>query len=344
MILPAVAAAAASDAALLFGAAQAELLARCTRLVAAALADPVLMWTLPSRLRQAAADVAQATAAKVPALVSSVVGGAAMQGARAVPAWVTVPGHQPNSVDMIARDLTDSLTAAAQRITRFADDAYRAAVAEAAARQVGGYLTPREAQRQAWAALMGQGITGFTDSAGREWNLATYTEMAVRTAAARAYRDSQQDRMLRAGLHFFTISTTGRPCPLCAPWEGKVLSATGAGTFTEDGVVVFDVAATVEEATAAGLFHPNCKHTLTAYIPGRTLLATNDWTPADEERYRATQRLRALERAVRAAKAQQANALTPADRRAAGQRVRAGQAAIRDHTAATGLNRRPQRE
>lgn len=260
-----------------------------------------------------------------------------------VPAWVTVPDHQPNAVAMIRRDLADSLRAAAQRITRFPDDAYRAATAAAAARQVFGDLTPKGAQEAAWRDLMGQGVTGFTDAAGRDWNLATYTEMAVRTAAARAYRDSAMDRMTQLGTVFFTVSGTGRPCPLCAPWEGTVLAATGAGTYQQDGHTV-TVAATVEEATAAGLFHPNCKHTLVGFRPGTTVLTPMPWTEQAEAQYQATQRLRALERAVRAAKAQAETALTPTARASAQAKVRAGQAAIREHTARHGLLRRRTRE
>jgi hypothetical protein len=314
-----------------FGAAQQELQARSTRLVAQALADPALMWTLQARLRAEANTVARQAAAKVPQLVRNVIG------------LAVIPDHQPNSVAQIARDLTDALTAAAQRITRFADDAYRAAVAEAAARQVSGELVPHAAQQAAWRDLMGQGITGFTDTAGRNWTLSSYTEMAVRTATARAYRDSAQERMAAMGLHFYTISTTGRPCPLCRPWEGKVLSPIGAGTTESDGHL-FDVAATVQEAVAAGLFHPNCMHTLVAYIPGVTRLVQGTWTDADEARYKATQRLRELERRVRAAKAQHANALTPADKAHAATRVRQTQAAIRAHTAQHGILRRPKRE
>lgn len=290
--------------------------------------------------------MARRVAAKAPALAQAVLDSASRAGGAAVPhlpGWATVPRHQPNSVSLIAQELTDSLTAAALRITRFADDAYRAAAAEAATKQVGGDLVPRAAQQFAWQRLMGQGITGFTDTAGRNWTLSSYTEMAVRTAAANAYRASQHDRMTLMGLHWFTVSDTGRPCPLCAPWQGKVLSDTGAGTFTDDGVV-FDVAATIAEATAAGLFHCNCKHTLVAYIPGRSVLRASTWTDADEAAYQATQRLRALERNVRAAKAQHANALTPADQAAAFRRIRQNQTAIRAHVAQHGLNRRPDRE
>jgi hypothetical protein len=336
-----------------YGAAQRDLLLTSARLVRHALHHPEAWPALLGDLRAAARATAARLAARAPALAAQITDTAGQHGAAygqrhaaphvQAPAWVTVPDHQPNAVAMVARDLTDSLRAAAQRITRFPDDAYRAAVAAAASRQVFGELEPKAAQEQAWRDLMGQGVTGFTDRAGRQWNLATYTEMAVRTAAARAYRDSAMDRMTQLGTVFFTVSGTGRPCFLCAPWEGKVLASMGAGTFQQDGHTV-TVDATVEEATGAGLFHPNCKHTLVAYTPGTTVLRPTVWTAQAEAAYQATQRLRALERAVRAAKAQHETALTPAAAADANRRARAAQAAIRDHITRHGLLRRRNRE
>lgn len=257
--------------------------------------------------------------------------------------------HDVNSARFIAEDLGKRLDAAAQRITRFADDAYRAATVSSALTQIMDKATPAEAQAQAWRELSAKGVTGFTDKSGRQWNLATYVEMATRTAAQKAYNASHKDRLTLAGINYFTISTTGRPCPLCAPWEGKVLADRGAGEVTEPNArggdpVTFTVAATVEDATAAGLFHPCCKHTLVAYLPGATLLQTNQWSADNEAQYQNTQTLRRLERAVRAAKLQAAGAVTPLDRQRANAAVRAGQARIRDFTTQTGLLRRPRRE
>lgn len=258
--------------------------------------------------------------------------------------------HDVNSARLMGQDLETRLSAAAHRITRYADDAYRAATVSAAAEQIlPGKATPLEAQAQAWRELTAKGVKGFTDKAGREWNLSTYVEMAVRTATQRAYNASHRDRLTLAGIDYFTISTTGRPCGLCAPWEGRVLADRGAGEVTEphagaDGTVTFDVAATIEEATAAGLFHPNCKHTLTAYLPGVTILKPNAWSAMDELNYRNTQTLRALERDVRAAKLQADAALTPMDKARANRDARAAQARIRDFTNQTGLNRRRNRE
>jgi hypothetical protein len=174
--------------------------------------------------------------------------------------------------------------------------------------------------------------------------------MATRTAAQRAYNASHKDRLTLAGINYFTISTTGRPCPLCAPWEGKVLADRGAGEVTEPSAsdsnqtVTFAVSATIEDATTAGLFHPNCKHTLVAYLPGVTQLHTNQWSADDEAAYQNTQKLRALERAVRAAKLQALGAVTPLDKQRATAAVRAGQARIKTFTDQTGLLRRRRRE
>lgn len=316
-----------------------------------------------STVQAAVQPMVPASEAPVPALVGAdgtqVPSRPASAGGSASPTTVTPGGdsnvhvilpHDVNSARLIGEDLESRLTAATQRITRVADDAHRAATIAAAVEQIlPGKATPQEAQAQAWRQLVSRGVTGFTDKAGREWNLSTYVEMAVRTATQRAYNASHRDRLTQAGIEYFTISTTGRPCGLCAPWEGKVLADRGAGEVTEphaaaDGTVTFDVAATIEEATAAGLFHPNCKHTLTAYLPGVTRLRTNNWSAADELAYRTTQTLRALERDVRAAKLAAEAALTPLDKARAMRDVRAGQARIRDFTARTGLNRRRHRE
>jgi hypothetical protein len=258
--------------------------------------------------------------------------------------------HGLNAAQHIARDLTDRLTAANQRITRFSTDAYQAATAKASIGMVVGG-TPQQAQREAWRELTDGGVTGFRDSAGRDWTLSTYVEMATRTAAIRAYNESHQDRMTSLGIQYWTVAPTGFPCKLCLPWEGRILSRKGAGRYTEDdatgkGRVAFQVAGTVEEARLAGLQHPNCKHTLIAYFPGVTQLVTR--TPGEiaeaTERFKETQKLRQMERLVRAARTAEQAALTDMDRAAARRRAREIQARIREFTAETGLLRRPRRE
>lgn len=357
-----------------FGAAEVRVVTGSAALVQAAIKNPALVPSLRGRLQALSRDVAVEVLGRVRSLANTVADVAARNGnadaarevralERSVSNWVSNPladilPHDVTASRFIAEDLANRLTAAAQRITRYGDDAYRAATTAGALVQINPALdvitgalskaTPQEAQAQAWRELTSRGVTGFTDKAGREWNLATYVEMATRTATQRAYNASHQERLTLAGITYFTISTTGRPCPLCSPWEGKVLSDT-PGEVTEPDAsngdpVTFHVAATIEEATVAGLFHPNCKHTLTAYLPGVTLLKPNAWTAQNEADYRDTQKLRALERAVRQAKQVQAAALTDTGRQQAGRDVRAAQANVRNFTAQTGLLRRNRRE
>lgn len=219
------------------------------------------------------------------------------------------------TANRIQIDLLSRLTDAQLRITRYPRDAYQAAVARAAQNEILSGKSPAAAQRDAWDDLTARGVTGLTDTRGRQWNLASYVEMATRTAVQRAYNQAHMDRMLAAGIERFTIAPHAHPCPLCQPWEGRVLTADE-----------------VDVARGAGLFHPNCTHTVVAYFAGITRIPeAGRWTEADQRRYAATQRLRMLERQVRAAKLQEAGALNDLDRARARRRARAAQAAIREH-------------
>lgn len=242
------------------------------------------------------------------------------------PLRVVPPNPAPAAHDLLTR-----LTATHQQILRFADDAYRAATVTALD-VIEANGTQALAQQAAWRQLTERGVTGLVDSRGRQWNLASYVEMATRTAVDRTYRAANLARMVDAGFTTFTVPGDGHPCPLCRPWEHRVLTLDGP-------------APTIADAERAGLWHPNCRHSLAVYQEGRTRLpAPAEWTAADQARYNATQQLRALERRVRAYKRSAAGARTPLDRRRALARVRATQAQIRAHIDRYDLVRRSRRE
>ncbi|WIA99736.1 phage minor capsid protein [Curtobacterium sp. MCBA15_012] len=257
---------------------------------------------------------------------------------RRPPGSALVPAGRPRDFDLsvptsvraeaaIRESLVSDLQDVRRRITRLDNDIYKMLAPQAARVQVLDFeLTPAQAQAIAWRDFTSNGITGFTDKSGREWSLSAYTEMAVRTAAARAFNASHLERMHAIGVRYFTVSDVGSPCPLCLPWQGAVLT---------DGPVAapeMHVDATIAEARTRGLFHPNCRHYLTAVFPGISVLPPRqEWTPAHEARYRAVQKQRRLELAVRKAKRQQENALD-GDRAAdAKAKVRAAQKRLRDH-------------
>lgn len=235
-------------------------------------------------------------------------------------------------------------------ILRAALDAYRAVQAGAAARIASGAYTRREASQAAWQRLMDKGIVDFTDRAGRRWKLSSYVEMMARTNIARAAIQGQTDRLAEAGIDLVYISDNSQECKRCRPFESKVLRRDAGPTgriqvehATKDGeMITVDVVDTLDGARSKGLFHPNCRHSASAYLPGVTKLKKNT---ADPEGDKARQKQRALERRIRAAKEAELGALTPEAKKAARAKVRAAQAAMRDHLKANPkLKRLPYRE
>lgn len=207
--------------------------------------------------------------------------------------------------------------------------------------------TRLEAAQQALDILTKRGITGFKDSRGRNWSLSSYIEMKSRTIVNQELIDSHTQRMRERGQNLLVVSSHKNPAPQCQPFEGQVLSLNGeTGTVLRPSAVggpavKVKIKATLEEARAKGFQHPNCRHAVTAFVPGASKTFT---TKPNPEGYEATQKQRALERALQEAKRRQAVAVTPAAKREAGARVKALQAQIKAHVAANDLPRRPRRE
>jgi hypothetical protein len=259
-----------------------------------------------------------------------------------------LPGQR--GLDRLAGALAGRLDNAALPIARSAVDAYQRTVATAAANVLGGAQTRRAAAQQAWNRQLDQGFTAFTDARGRRWSAAGYTEMATRTATAQAAVQGHLDRLESLGLDLVIVSDAPQECKLCRPWEGKVLQRGGAGgsrTIEAESElngepVTVQVAGSVTEAISAGLLHPNCRHTMGAYLPGLTRTPTNT---ADPEGDAARQKLRYLEREQRRWKLREAGALDDAERAKAAAKVRARQAEIRAHVKSNPtLTRRSDRE
>lgn len=247
--------------------------------------------------------------------------------------------HGERAAQAVGDDIVSELDDVRRRITRLPDDIYKMIAPHGAIYQaLENGVTPAQAQAMAWRVFVSHGVTGFTDVSGRDWSLSAYVEMAVRTAATRAFNASHLARMQAIGIDYFTISDSGHPCPLCFPWQGRVITA----TVIENPLI--PVAGTIEQATAAGLFHPNCRHVLTAVYPGVTKLNPGVWTPEMEREYVLKQRQRGIEREIRKAKRQQDLALTPEARTDARRKVQAQQARMRAFINDTGFARQSRRE
>ncbi|MGW7197229.1 phage minor capsid protein [Streptomyces chryseus] len=259
----------------------------------------------------------------------------------------------PNAadVDRIAQETVDVVTAPHRSILRTVTDRFRRIVSNVAGGIGLGTRTRRQATQDAMQQWADEGIATFTDRSGRRWKLTSYAEMAVRTATGRAAVEGHMRSLAAAGIDLVIVSDSPRECPLCRPWERRVLSIGGPDQpaevevehAIEDGrMITVHVAGNLNSARAAGLQHPNCRHSVSAYTPGVTPVGN---AISDPGGYEAGQRQREIERRIRHYKNRAAAAIAPEAKRAANGKVRQWQAAMRDHLAAhPDLQRIPRRE
>jgi hypothetical protein len=234
-------------------------------------------------------------------------------------------------VELLVAETMGYLVATGGRILRSTMDAYQSVIAETAAQVLTGTQTRRQAAQEALNRFAAKGITGFVDKSGRGWNLHSYTEMAMRTGTAKAAVKGHTDRLQEHGLDLMIISDAPRECPLCRPWEGRVVSISGASADYPS----------MDMARNAGLFHANCRHSASLYLEGIT---RPYGVTADPAGYEAGQKQRYLERKVRENKRVKAAALDDAAAAKAQAKIRAYQAKLREHVAANELKRLPYRE
>lgn len=342
----------------MYGAAEAELLGKIAARIskgagAPGWAERQLLET--QRFRAEAEQVLAKLQAQTPAAAKTATNLAMNRGAAQAhadlakaltPAISGAPRSVGHTIDTFAltaaaNDLTRKLDATRPQIYRSVDDAYRQVIARATAPAMLGAITQREAVDRALADFAKQGITGFTDRAGRRWELQSYVDMATRSALMNAAAEGHTARLAADGFDLVIVSDVPQECERCRPLEGQVLSLTGKPTDAAwaNGKPV-RVWGTMSQARSAGLYHPGCRHSHTLWTPRTRSFGET----ADPQGQKDREKLRYLERQVRAAKRQQAVATTPEAKKAANAAVKGWQAKIRDHTASTSAKRQPWRE
>jgi Phage minor capsid protein 2 len=297
--------------------------------------DRAVMDTVSAVRSAVAGDLGSEAAAGMPAP------GPLAAAASAEQASATAADSVTEGLDAVLAAAQEAAPAAAGPVNIFTpyratQDIYREAVQNAV--QPGGRafvtqslsLSRIQAAQQALDDLAEHGITGFTDSAGRDWDLTSYVEMATRTAVSALWDDLYNGAAIRSGhdlIETYTHSTEGS-CLKCIPWLGKVLSLTGAS----EGYP------TLDEARAAGFRHPSCRCAWVVLGSGEMPEVTNA-VPLDEAAavYKASQKQRALERDVRRAGRRYAVATTPAARTQARRELHAARLASETHRRQSGL-------
>ena len=198
---------------------------------------------------------------------------------------------------------------------RYMDDVYRKTVRKSALGMATGTMTMQQATDAATKDFLAQGINCIQYKDGRLVNIASYAEMAVRTAGIRAYLMGEAAKRAELGIDTVRVSQYGACSKTCLPWQGKVYIDDVFGAW--DGERHGDMGKSkdgkwyllLSVAIDGGLLHPNCRHTLSTWIDG----VSKPSKPMDAKKIQEASKLeekqRALERRVRRAKREAAGCL-----------------------------------
>ena len=163
--------------------------------------------------------------------------------------------HQ-QAAQVLAENAFQRFEDVVQVIGRQVNDIYRELALENVRGTVIGYDTWKQTAKRFREQLAERGVTGFKDRSGKMWNMRTYTEMVARTTTMEAHLQGTANRLVEQGHDLVKVSTHRGACELCRPFEGKILSITGRTPGYP----------TLEEAKAAKLFHPRCRHAYGLHI------------------------------------------------------------------------------
>ena len=236
--------------------------------------------------------------------------------------------------------LIDEMQRTERRVERAAlrmmDDVYRRTIYQASAAMATGSVTLPKAIDMAAKDFLAAGIRCVEYKDGRRVNIADYAHMALRTAAARSAMMGDAARRARLGIDTVLVSQYGACSETCLPWQGQAYvddvfgdwngERAGQRGRSRNGLWYPLLSAAVE----GGLFHPNCRHTVTDWIEGVSRLPKPMDGKAIRENAELERRQRELERRVRKYKRLEIGSVEPEAVKRYAEKRRAAQSELRE--------------
>lgn len=183
-------------------------------------------------------------------------------------------------VNALIKVVNNDLKTANTAVLRMANDQYRQVIHKSAFFVANGVFTEKQAANMATKELtelqktklaideankdfLNRGFNCIEYKDGRRVNIASYSQMAVRTASLRAQLMGEGDFRKSIGRVLVQSTSHGGACPICQKWEDKIfIDDVYSGGTKKDGKYML-----LSEAMKQGFLHPNCRHGLTTYYP-----------------------------------------------------------------------------
>lgn len=185
-------------------------------------------------------------------------------------------------------------------ILRKMNDVYKQTIYKSQMYMQSGAVSLNKAIDMATKDFLSKGIDSIKYKDGKCVNIASYAEMCLRTANHRAKLLGEGSKRDEWGIHLVVVSAHANTCEMCEPWQGQILIddvfSHPSKEYIKEHSKKYKL---LSEAIKAGLMHPNCRHNLTTYFEGITVLPQIQNGKEAVKTYEAEQKQRAYERAIR---------------------------------------------
>ena len=218
-----------------------------------------------------------------------------------------VNGHR---LEDLMQDMHDAEEKAQTAALRMMDDIYRRTISQAATAMAAGATTLPQAIDMAVKDFLRAGINCIeykskNGETARRVNIADYVQMALRAAATRSFLQGEARRRAELGIDTVLVSQYGACSNTCLPWQGRVYIDDVWGDFR--GEVSRDRGKSsngrwyplLSVAVKHGLFHPNCRHSLSTWFEGISKLPDPMDTAKIHENSALEQQQRSMEKKIR---------------------------------------------
>lgn len=241
-------------------------------------------------------------------------------------------GVNTPKMERLMQDVVQVEQTAETAALRTMDDVYRRTVNRAQLAMAAGETTLTKAIDMAVREFLEKGLNSIVYRDGRHVDIADYVRMVLRTTSTRAQLQGKSKRFAELGYDTVLISQYGGCSETCEPWQGRayiddvftiwngeINGDSGKSRYCDKWFPL------LSSAIRGGLFHPNCRHTMSLYIDGVTKMPPP--IPAEQIRKQREleQKQRVMERKIRKLKRLEAGTQDPQAVKEYGRKARAAQ-------------------
>lgn len=246
-------------------------------------------------------------------------------------------GMNKKKLNALIESTTNDFKEGQKAVYRQMDDVYRQTIYKTEFQMSSGAISLEKAIDLSVKDFLSKGIDCIIYKNGRRVNIATYAEMALRTASQRATFLGEGAKRDELGIHLIVVSSHANACEMCLPWQGEIFIDNVFSHPSEEYIEKNKQYKLLSTAIKAGLLHPNCRHTLFTYFEGVTKLPRKQDPEKALENYNLEQYQRKLERKIRILKRLSAGTVEKDEQKKYSNELRSAQKELKDF-----LNANPQ--